>query len=156
MISSHSQACMSSTAILAQAQKLEFESDLQNADLLMSGSMRRAFGADDWIVVELGYRVSGLQPFTGCGQLLYHEYFTADDLAKIATHGISLGAASLKTSQKRAMRRSGCRASEAHNHAQTPLATTTIPIRRPEFGSSNGEPSPLARGMDYDKIGDIH
>ena len=65
-------------------------------------------------------------------------------------------AALLKISQERAMRRSGCRASEAHDHAQTPLDTTTIPIQRPEFGSSNGEPSPLARGMDYDKIGDIH
>ena len=54
------------------------------------------------------------------------------------------------------MRRFGCRTSEAHDHAQTPLDTTTIPIQRPEFGSSNGEPSPLARGMDYEKIGDIH
>ena len=65
-------------------------------------------------------------------------------------------AALLKILQERAMRRSGCRTSEAHDHAQTPLDTTTIPIQRPEFGSSNGEPSPLARGMDYDKIGDIH
>ena len=30
MTSSHSQTCMSSTAILVKAQKLEFESDLQN------------------------------------------------------------------------------------------------------------------------------
>ena len=39
--------------------------------------------------------------------------------------------------------------------AYVPLPTQVL-IQRPESESSNGEPSLLARGMDYDKIGYIH
>ena len=42
------------------------------------------------------------------------------------------------------------------HHARLCAATDSNPIQRPEFESSNGETSPLARGMDYDKTGYIH
>ena len=42
------------------------------------------------------------------------------------------------------------------HHDRLCAVTDSNPIQRPEFESSNGETSPLARGMDYDKTGYIH
>ena len=69
--------------------------------------------------------MSGLQPFTACGQLLYPEYFTTDDLTRAQLMKSAWDAALLKISQERAMRRSGYRASGAHDHAQIPLEAKT-------------------------------